>query len=224
MSNIIEYNNNQLSNKQYEDIKQIMVNSLYPSPKVIFELVKKKYPDIKFYQIQAFLKTQIPYQLTTEKHETKDSMGHIISYSPFSIVQIDLIDLSKYSYDYSQYKHLKKVEGVNKSYNKGYKYLFILIDVFSRYVDAIMMKDKGNEECLNAIQIILNYNKIQPKIIMSDSESSFLSSKFIKFLESKNIKLKPVILNNHNALGIIDRFCRTIKSRLTKLFLGTGKH
>ena len=146
-------------------------------------------------------------------------MGHIISYAPFSVVQIDLIDLSKYSYDYSKYKHHKKLEGMQKEYNKGYKYVFIFIDVFSRYVDAIMLKDKGVDECLNALQIILSYNKINPKTIMSDSESSFLSYKFIDFLESKEIKLEPVVLNNHHALGIIDRFCRTLKSRLTKLFL-----
>jgi ribosomal protein L21E len=108
---------------------------------------------------------------------------------------------------------------MNKEYNKGYKYLFIFIDVFSRYVDAIMLKDKGEDECLNAIKLILSYNKINPKVIMSDSESAFLSSKFINFLESKDINLEPVILNNHHALGIIDRFCRTLKTRLTKLFL-----
>jgi ribosomal protein L21E len=54
---------------------------------------------------------------------------------------------------------------------------------------------------------------------MSDSEKSFLSYKFINFLESKEIQLEPVVLNNHHALGIIDRFCRTLKTRLSKLFL-----
>jgi ribosomal protein L21E len=108
---------------------------------------------------------------------------------------------------------------MNKDFNKGYKYVFIFIDVFSRYVDAIMLEDKGVDECLNALKIILSYNKINPKTIMSDSEKGFLSHKFINFLESKEIKLEPVVLNNHHALGIIDRFCRTLKSRLTKLFL-----
>lgn len=219
MNEIIETNNKQLTKKQYKYIEDVMEENLYPSAKVLFNIVKKEYPDIKLSQIQKFVNSQEAYQLTKQKKETKKSLGHIISYAPFSIVQIDLIDLSKYSYDFSKYKHHKKLEGMQKEYNKGYKYLFIFIDVFSRYVDAIMLKDKGEDECLNAIKLILSYNKINPKTIMSDSESAFLSSKFINFLESKDIKLEPVVLNNHHALGIIDRFCRTLKSRLTKLFL-----
>jgi DNA topoisomerase-2 len=35
------------------------------------------------------------------------------------------------------------LEGMNEDFNKGYKYVFIFIDVFSRYVDAILLKDKG---------------------------------------------------------------------------------
>ena len=219
MNELIETNNKQLTKKQYKYIEDVMEENLFPSAKVLHKIVKKKYPDIKLSQIQKFVNSQDAYQLTKQRKQTKKSLGHIISYASFSVVQIDLIDLSKYSYDYSKYKHHKKLEGMNKEYNKGYKYLFIFIDVFSRYVDAIMLKDKGEDECLNAIKLILSYNKINPKVIMSDSESSFLSYKFINFLESKNISLEPVILNNHHALGIIDRFCRTLKTRLTKLFL-----
>jgi hypothetical protein len=81
------------------------------------------------------------------------------------------------------------------------------------------MKSKTIDDTCKALQIILDYNKIEPFIIMSDSDSSFLGDKFQKLLKSRDIELTPVVVDDHRALGIIDRFARTLKTRLTKLFL-----
>jgi len=72
------------------------------------------------------------------------------------------------------------------------------------------------------LKIMIDFNKINPTIIMSDSESSFMSKPFQKFLKQRSIIHEPVVLNNHRALSVIDRFCRTLRSRLIKLFLGNG--
>jgi hypothetical protein len=218
------YHKNQL--EKYNDVKKdldnIMKVNLYPSAKTAYEIARKNGLDITMKQVKQYLDDQKPYQLTHEKHETKSSMGFIISYSPWSIVQIDLLDLSKYSFDYTQFKAKRKIEGIKTDFNKGYKYIMILIDVFSRYVDAVMLKSKNIEDCTNALNIMLDFNKINPSILMSDSESSFLSKPFQKNLEERNIKHDVVVLNNHRALGVIDRFCRTLRQRLTKLFIGNG--
>jgi hypothetical protein len=57
---------------------------------------------------------------------------------------------------------------------------------------------------------------------MSDSDSSFLGGKFQQLLTERNIQLDSVVVNDHRALGIIDRFARTLKTRITKLFLARG--
>jgi len=127
--------------------------------------------------------------------------------------------MSKYSYDYSQYKSKKKLDNVSTNFNHGYKYIFCLIDIFSRYSDCVMMKTKSIEDTCHALEIILDFNQINPFCLMSDSDSSFLGEKFQTLLKSRNIELDPVVVNDHRALGIIDRFARTLKTRFTKLFL-----
>jgi hypothetical protein len=130
--------------------------------------------------------------------------------------------MSKYAYDYSQYKDKKKVDGIKTNRNKGYKYIFCLIDVFSRWVDLIMMKTKSMEETTNALKIILDSNKINPFTLISDSDKAFLGKDFQTLLKERNITLEPVIVDDHRALGVIDRFARTLKTRLTKLFLANN--
>ena len=211
-----------LSNNSNQKIDQLVKENLYPSQNDLYKIVKSKYPHIKQSQVQSYLMTLPAYQLTYERHQNKYTMGSIVSYKPFSIVQIDLFDLSKYSFDYSQFKVRRKLEGIKTDHNKGYKYIFCMIDIFSRYADCIMMKNKTEEDCCKSLELILDFNKINPSVIMSDSDSSFLGRKFQAVLNKRNIRLDPVVLNNHRALGIIDRFARTLKSRFTKIFIGNG--
>ena len=206
----------------YKQLDKIMKDNLYPSTQVLYEIAKRENSDVTMKQIKEYVESQKVYQLTKERKITKQQMGHVVSYKPWSIVQIDLLDMQKYSYDYTQFKSLKKLEEVKTDFNKGYKYIMILIDVFSRYVDAVMLKSKNIDDCINSLKIMIDFNKINPTIIMSDSESSFMSKPFQKFLEERSIIHDPVVLNNHRALSVVDRFCRTLRSRLIKLFLGNG--
>ena len=221
---LVEYNNNQLTKHKNTDhnLDLIMKNNLYPNAHTIYDIAKKNNDNITLQQVQNYIKSQVPYQLTKERHLKKSDMGFMIAYYPFQIVQIDLLDLSRFSYDYSQFKDKKKMEDVKTDFNKGYKYLLIFIDLFSRWTDVVMLKSKNIEDCLHALKIILEFNNISPKVIMSDSESSFLSEQFQDFFSEHNIKHDVIVLNNHRALSVLDRFCRTLRSRLTKLFLGTG--
>jgi len=222
MSNnkLVSQNNTISLNKNIAQyIDDTIIKHVYPGPQATFDIVKKKYPDIRLVEVRNYLLSKPEYQITFERKQTKSSLGKIISYAPFAICQIDIFDMSKYSYDYSQYKSKKKLDGINTNSNKNYKYIFCLIDVFTRYVDCIMMKTKSIEDTTKALEIILDFNKINPFSLISDSDSSFLGDKFQKLLKSRKIELDPVIVNDHRALGIVDRFARTLKTRFTKLFL-----
>jgi hypothetical protein len=87
-------------------------------------------------------------------------MGHVVAFSPWSLVQIDLLDMQKYSFDYSKYKPKKKLDGVKTNFNKGFKYIMIMIDVFTRYVDVVMLKSKNIEDCVHALKIMLDFNGV----------------------------------------------------------------
>jgi hypothetical protein len=206
----------------YKQLDKIMTDNLFPNAKRLYTLAKRNDSTITMKQIEAYLSNQKAYQVTKERKVTKKGMGHVVSFSPWSLVQMDLLDMQKYSYDYSQYKSLKKLKGVTTEFNKGYKYILIIIDVFTRYVDCVMLKSKNIDDCIHALDIMLDFNKIKPEIIMSDSESAFLSQKFQDYLSSKNIIHDIVVINDHKSLSVLDRFCRTLRSMLTRLFIGRG--
>ena len=63
--------------------------------------------------------------------------------------------------------------------NKGYKYIFTNIDIFSKYSWAIPLKTKTIKEIKNCFQKIFKERK--PKFIWSDQESAFFSREMIKF-------------------------------------------
>ena len=224
MSNSITTQSNELSKSAQKTLDSIIVESVYAGPQAILDIVKKKFPKLHVspQDIRNYLMTKKEYQLVFERKQTSKSMGKICSFHPFALCQIDIFDLSKYSYDYSQYKSKKKVDGLTTNFNKGYKYLFALIDVFSNFADVIPMKNKGIDDTTNALKIILETYNLEPITLMSDSDSSFLGSKFQSFLKTKDIELDPVIVNDHRSLGKIDRFARTLKTRITKLFLANG--
>ena len=58
---------------------------------------------------------------------------------------------------------------------------------------------------------------------MSDNDSTFINKSFQQILENNKIIHQPNILDDHHALGLIDRFARTLKMILTRLFLQTKK-
>ena len=115
-------------------------------------------------------------------------------------MQLDIFVLDKYS-----------------SHNKGYSYILCFIDIFSRYVWCYPLKNKSSSDCTDALKEffhdanIKKYNKDNICVIMSDSDSSFKTDEFNKVLESNNVVLENVKLNDHHALGCIDRFARTLK-------------
>jgi hypothetical protein len=140
----------------YKQLDKIMTDNLFPNAKRLYTLAKRNDSTITMKQIEAYLSNQKAYQITKEK-----GMGHVVSFSPWSLVQMDLLDMQKYSYDYSQYKSLKKLKGVTTEFNKGYKYILIIIDVFTRFVDCVMLKSKNIDDCIHALDIMLDFNKIK---------------------------------------------------------------
>ena len=71
--------------------------------------------------------------------------------------------------------------------NNGFKYSFLAIDVFSKYIWAVPIKDKRPPESIRAFNIILE--KIgKPVQIMTDREGAWESTEFVRLLNDKKIK------------------------------------
>ena len=71
--------------------------------------------------------------------------------------------------------------------NRGYKYIFTNIDIFSKYSWAFPLKTKTVKEIKSCFQKIFKEQK--PSYIWSDQESAFFSKEMLKLFEDHNVKI-----------------------------------
>ena len=110
----------------------------------------------------------------------------------------DLVDMQKYS-----------------RMNKGYKYIFTNIDIFSKYAWSFPIKSKKISDIKPCFQKIFKERK--PKFIWSDKESSFFSKEMLKFFEDHSIKI--YYTNSNLKSVIIERFNRSLRELMMKEFV-----
>ena len=100
------------------------------------------------------------------------------------------------------------------SNNKGYRYIFIIIDNFSKYLWAIPLKNKYSQTITNEFSNILTTSKRKPIKIESDRGSEFYNSIFQNFLKSK--KIQHYSRYTDKGPSIAERVIRTIRNFLKK--------
>ena len=110
----------------------------------------------------------------------------------------DLVDMSQYS-----------------KINKGYKYIFTNIDVFSKIAYAYPIKSKKTRDIKPCFEKIFKNNK--PKFIWSDKESAFLSKEMQQFFKDNNVKIYHT--NSHLKAVVIERFNRSLRELMMKEFV-----
>ena len=70
-------------------------------------------------------------------------------------------------------------------FNKGIKYLFCIIDLFSRYAWVIGLKNKIGESIVDGFKKILDSSGKKPNKIWVDHGSEFYNNKFKGFFKRK---------------------------------------
>ena len=89
------------------------------------------------------------------------------------------------------------------------KYFLILINVNTRYAYAIPT-ERQNKNAINALLTeFINTHDI--KSIVCDDEAAFTSKLVVDTLTEHNVSLRIITEQRHSALGIIDRFIRTLR-------------
>ena len=99
--------------------------------------------------------------------------------------------------------------------NKGYKYIFTNIDVFSKYAYAFPLKSKKIGDIKPCFEKIFKNNK--PKFIWSDKELAFLSKEMQKFFKDNDVKIYHT--NSHLKAVVIERFNRSLRELMVKEFV-----
>lgn len=101
---------------------------------------------------------------------------------------------------------------INNKEAGGLNYL-MFININTRKAYAYPMNGKGAREVLTALHKFVN-DVPHVYSITSDEDAAYLSSTVLDFMREKNIKYRTTTENNHNVLGIINRFMRTIRDAI----------
>ena len=100
------------------------------------------------------------------------------------------------------------------SNNQGYRYIFIVIDNFSKYLFAIPLKNTYSQTITNEFSNILTKSKRKPLKLESDRGSEFYKSIYQNFLKSKNIHHYSRYTDK--GPSIAERVIRTVRNFLKK--------
>ena len=98
--------------------------------------------------------------------------------------------------------------------NRGYRYVLVIIDNFSKYGWTIPLKNKNAQTIKDSFENILLGSKRKPNLIESDRGKEFYNNIFQDFLNKNNIKL----YSRNSSYGAVfaERFNRTIKDLLKR--------
>ena len=107
------------------------------------------------------------------------------------------------------------------SNNKGFRYIFIVIDNYSKYLWAIPLKNKYSQTITNEFSNTLTTSKRKPLKIESDRGSEFYNRIFQNFLKSKNIQHYSRYTDK--GPSIAERVIRTLRNLLKKPVFEKGK-
>ena len=130
------------------------------------------------------------YQLANELHEPviiKFKKRKVYSSFTNNIWGVDLADKQSIS-----------------KYNKGIKYLLCVIDLFSKYVWVIPIKDKKGTSIVNAFKRILSDSNRKSNKIWLNQGSEFYNKFFKDFLEINKIKIYST--HNEGKSVVAERF------------------
>ena len=107
-------------------------------------------------------------------------------------------------------------------YNKGTRFLLCVIDIFSKYVWVVPLKDKKGISIVKAFQIILKQSNKKPNKTWVDKGSEFYNAYFKKWLLDNNIVMYST--HNEGKSVVAERFIRTLKSKIYKYMTSISKN
>ena len=127
------------------------------------------------------------------------------------------------------YKHVDEIWSMDLadmidykiSNNKGFRYIFIIIDNFSKYLWAIPLKNKYSQTITNEFSNIITTSKRKPNKLESDRGTEFYNSIFQNFLKSKNIHHYSRYTDK--GPSIAERVIRTVRNLLKKPIFEKGR-
>ena len=107
-------------------------------------------------------------------------------------------------------------------FNKGFRFLLCVIDIFSKYAWVIPIKDKKGVSIVNAFQKTFKKSDRRSNKIWVEKGSEFYNNSFKKWLGDNDIKTYST--NNVGKSVFSERFMRTLKNKIHKYMTAISKN
>jgi len=101
-----------------------------------------------------------------------------------------------------------------RKWNKGYKYILMVLDIFSKYGWIVPLKTKTGLEVSKALQIIFKENK--PKMLWVDKGKEYYNKNVLDLLVKNDLKISST--ENEEKPSVRESWNRTIKTKTYKQF------
>ena len=197
-----------LSKSEYVYLDKIFSNpndyGSLSGPNIMYNVVKEKNErNLSHNQIKHYFAMKDSYT-TSRKRINKLNEPPYITHFKYEIIQTDLLFMTKYAND-----------------NDSTFYLLTCIDAFSKFAYVRGLKDKTSKTVCDAFKSILD--EINSPILSCtyDLGSEFKTKVWHKLMNDYNINYFPTTTGH---LAIIERFHKTLKSKLTKHMIENNTH
>ena len=106
--------------------------------------------------------------------------------------------------------------------NKGYRYILVVIDNFSKFGWTIPLKNKYGQSITYAFSQIIKTSKRKPNLLETDDGKEYVNKIFNDFLNNHNIER----YSRYTDKGAVfaEQFNRTIRNLIKKASLSKRKH
>ena len=95
-------------------------------------------------------------------------------------------------------------------FNKGFRFLLCVIDIFSTYAWVVPLKNKKGVRIVDAFQKLLDKSARKPNKIWIDKRSEFYNNSFKKWLKDN------YLIHNKEKPVVAERFIRVLKNKIYK--------
>ena len=102
------------------------------------------------------------------------------------------------------------------NFNKGFRFLLCVIDIFSKYAWVVPLKDK------KGISIVNTFQKILKESDRSDKRSEFYNNSFKKWFKGNDIEMYST--HNKGKSVAAERFIRILKNKIYNYMTAISKN
>ena len=182
------------------NLQKLYYNPLFPGSfggvERFYREVKKIHPKVKKDTIALVLRSQPPYSLH-KQYRRPQKFRKTLVYGPRDLWQIDLMDMQRYAKE-----------------NKGFKYICIVIDCFTKFFWIKPLKSKTATQVVKSLSLLLMTER--PNLLQVDQGTEFFNKNFSKMLEAFGPKLYHTY--SDKKASQVERVQRTIRQRLGRVY------